>query len=128
MKDWEKRMNKDAINNIFYDKVENDRRYIMTKNARNWIWAHGPKDSNIDSILRSNNTCYYTSIESMLVHLLEKRFREHVTDLTSKNFRKSLKKAFTELRSIGKELDAITWDKIKRGDYCKYCHRLKEKE
>ena len=121
-------MNKSAVNNIFYDKIEKDKRYIMTKNARNWIWTHGPKDSTIDSILRSNNTCYYTSIESMLVNLFEKRFREHVTDLTSKNIRKSLTEAFTDVRLIGKELDAITWDKIKRGDYCKYCNRKKEKE
>ena len=121
-------MNKSAINNIFYDKIEGDKRYIMTKNARNWIWTYGPKDSTIKSILRSRNTSYYTSMESMLVNLLEKRFREHVVDLTSKNFKKSLKEAFTGVRQIGKELDTITWDKIKRGDYCKYCNKLKEKE
>ena len=121
-------MHKSAINNIFYDKIEDDKRYIMTKNARNWIWAHGPKHSTIDSILKSSTTCYYTSIESMLVNLLEKRFREHVVDLTSKNFRKSLTEAFTSVRLIGKELDIINWDKIKRGDYCKYCNKLKEKK
>ena len=120
------RMNKSAINNIFYDKIEGDKRYIMTKNTRNWIWTYGPKDSTTKSILGSNNTSYYTSMESMLVNLLEKRFREHVADLTSKNFKKSLKEAFTSVRSIGRELDTITWDIIKRGDYCKHCNRKKE--
>ena len=121
-------MNKSAINNIFYDKIEGDKRYIMTKNARNWIWTYGPKDSTTKSILGSSNTSYYTSMESMLVNLLEKRFREHVVDLTSKNFKKSLKEAFTGVRSIGRKLDTVTWDKIKRGDYCKHCNNKKEKE
>ena len=119
-------MNKSAIDNIFYDKIEDDKRYIMTKNARNWIWTYGAKDTTVKAILSSSNTSYYTSIESMLVNLLENRFRKHVTDLTSKNFKKSLTKAFTEVRQIGKELDTITWDKIKHGDYCKYCNRKKE--
>ena len=119
-------MNKSIIDNIFYDKIEDDKRYIMTKNSRNWIWTYGPKDSTTKSILGSHNTSYYTSIESMLVNLLENRFREHVMDLTSKNFKKSLTKAFTDVRSIGRELDTVTWNIIKRGDYCKHCNRKKE--
>jgi|TARA_Y100000310_G_C20080861_1_gene533761 hypothetical protein len=118
-------MNKDAVDNIFYDEIMGDERFIMTKNTRNWIWAHGSKDSPIKTILSSKNTAYYTSIESMLVHLLEKRFREHVSSLTSENFKRSLRKAFTEVRSVSKELDAISWDVIKRGDYCKHCNKMK---
>ena len=119
-------MNKSAINNIFYDKIEGDKRYIMTKNARNWIWTYGPKDSTTKSILGSRNTSYYTSMESMMVNLLETRFREHVTEFTLKNFRKSLRKAFTDVRRMGQALDAVNWDKIKRGDYCPHCHGKKD--
>ena len=50
----------------------------------------------------------------------------HITEFTIKNFRKSLKKAFSEVRLIGKTLDAVTWDKIKRGNYCKHCNQKKE--
>ena len=114
------------MNNIFYDKIMGNRRYIFTKNKRNWIWAHGPKDASLENILSSKHTCYYTSIESMFVNLLETRFRMHITEFTVKNFRKSLKKAFSEVRIIGKTLDAVTWDKIKRGDYCKHCNKKKE--
>ena len=89
--------------NIFYDKIIDERRCLFTKDSYNWIWMHGPKDSSIDTILRnSNNKFFYTSIESMLKNLLEKRFRAHVTRLTIGNFRKSLKKAHRDVIGVAK--------------------------
>ena len=115
------------IDNIFYDTTIKDRRYIFTKDKRNWIWAEGSKDSSLETIITSNNTCYYSSIESMMVNLFETRLRKHVTELTLGNFKKSLNKAFSEVRRLGKTLDAVSWDKIKRGDYCKQCNKKKSK-
>ena len=109
--------------NIFYDKIMDGRRYLFTKDSHNWIWIHGPKDSSIDTILRnSNNKFFYTSIESMLKNLLEKRFRAHVTRLTIGNFRKSLKKAHRDVIGVAKALDAVSWGVLDRGDYCPKCN------
>lgn len=114
------------IDNIFYDVVMGDKRYIMTKDSRNWIWAYGAKDVPLENLLMSKTNSYYTSMESMMVNLLETRFREHVTEFTLKNFRKSLRKAFSDVRMMGQALDAVNWDKIKRGDYCPHCHGKKD--
>jgi len=114
------------IDNIFYDTTINDKRYVFTKDKRNWIWAEGHKDASLETILTSKSTSYYSSIESMMVNLFETRFRSHVTEFTLGNFKKSLNKAFSDVRRLGKALDEVTWDKIKRGDYCKYCSKKKE--
>ena len=104
------------IDNIFYDTTIDDRRYIFTKDKRNWVWAEGHKDASLETILTSKSTCYYNNIESMMVNLFETRLRNHVTEFTLGNFKKSLNKAFSDVRRLGKALDAVAWDKIKRGD------------
>jgi hypothetical protein len=114
------------IDNIFYDTTINDKRYVFTKDKRNWIWVEGHKDASLETILTSKSTSYYSSIESMMVNLFETRFRSHVTEFTLGNFKKSLNKAFSDVRRLGKALDEVTWDKIKRGDYCKDCGKRKE--
>ena len=114
--------------NIFYDKIIGQRRCLFTKDSHNWIWMHGPKDSSIDTIMKNTgNKFFYTSIESMLTNLLEKRFRAHVTRLTIGNFRKSLKTAYRDIISIAKKLDSVSWGTLDRGDYCPNCNeRIKK--
>ena len=114
--------------NIFYDKIIDQRRCLFTKDSHNWIWMHGPKDSSIDTIMKNTgNKFFYTSIESMLTNLLEKRFRAHVTRLTIGNFRKSLKTAYRDIISIAKKLDSVSWGTLDRGDYCPNCNeRIKK--
>ena len=109
------------IENIFYDVVMQDKRYIMTKDKYNWIWVYGDKDAPLKSIIKSQTASFYTSIESMFVNLLEKRFRDHVVEFTPKNFKKALRMAFTEVRQLGDALDKINWEVLRRGDYCPTC-------
>tara|TARA_Y100000310_G_C20168316_1_gene572431 strand:- start:34 stop:405 length:372 start_codon:yes stop_codon:yes gene_type:complete len=120
------------IENIFYDTIVDDKRYIMTKDKYNWIWVYGNKDVPLENIIKSQTASFYASIESMLVNLLEKRFRNHVVELTSKNFKKALRTAFTEVRQLGNALDQVNWEVLHRGDYCPKCNSKiennKEKE
>ena len=113
---------------ILYDRIEGDNRYIMTKDRHNWIWTWGNKEAPLKNLLSNNKTCYYTSIESLFTSVLEKRFKSHVKEFTLKNFKKSLLIAFAEVRRLGKILDKVNWDVLKRGTYCPTCGDiLKEK-
>jgi hypothetical protein len=109
------------IDNIFYNVVMEDKRYIMTKDKYNWIWVYGDKDAPLENIIKSPTASFYTSIESMFVNLLEKRFRNHVVEFTPKNFKKALKTALAEVRQLGDALDKVNWDVLGRGDYCPTC-------
>ena len=114
------------IENIFYDVVMEDKRYIMTKDKYNWVWVYGHKDAPLENIIKSSTASFYTSIESMFVNLLEKRFRSHVVEFTPKNFKKALRAAFTEVRQLGSALDKVNWEVLGRGDYCPTCNSKKK--
>ena len=107
---------------IIYENVIDGRKCVMSKDKRNWIWGDGTPNELSKAILGKKTTCYYASIESMLVHLLEKRFREHVAELTLGNFKESLDKATREVREIGKKLDKVNWGALDRGAYCPKCN------
>ena len=64
------------IDNIFYDTTIDNRRYILTKDKRNWIWAEGSKDSPLETIITSNNTCYYSSNDKGYVLFLEEQLKK----------------------------------------------------
>jgi len=117
------------VKDVLYVKVNGDRKYVMGKDSHNWVWGDGTAQQTEERILSKENTCYYTSIKSMFVNLLEKRFREHVTEFTLANFRESLSIANQEIREIAKELDKVSWGSLDRGTYCPKCSsKIKEKE
>ena len=97
------------MKDILYVKVKGDRKYVMGKDKHNWVWGDGTPQQTDKRILSKKDTSYYTSMESMLVNLLEKKFREHVTELTLANFRESLSTANQEVREIAKELGKVNW-------------------
>ena len=107
---------------ILYENIRDDRKYVMGKDKHNWVWGNGTLQQTPEDILSETNTCYYTSMESMFVNLLEKRFREHVTKFTLANFKESLSKATQDVRELGKELDKVNWGSLDRGAYCSKCN------
>ena len=116
------------MKDILYKKIKDGRKYVMGKDSHNWVWGDGTPQQTDERILSKENTGYYTSMESMLVNLLEKKFREHVTELTLANFRESLSTANQEVREIAKELDKVNWGALHRGAYCPKCNsKIKEK-
>ena len=116
------------MSDILYVNIKDGRKYVMGKDKHNWVWGDGTPQQTDERILSKKNTSYYTSIESMLVNLLEKKFREHVTELTLANFRESLSTANQEVREIAKELDKVNWGALHRGAYCPKCSsKIKEK-
>ena len=106
---------------ILYENIRDDRKYVLGKDKHNWVWGNGTLQQTPEDILSKRDTCYYTSMESMFVNLLEKRFREHVTKFTLVNFKESLSKATQEVRELAKELDKVNWGVLDRGDYCPKC-------
>ena len=117
------------MKDVLYVKVNGDRKYVMGKDKHNWVWGDGTPQQTDERILSKENTGYYTSMESMLVNLLEKKFREHVTELTLANFRESLSTANQEIREIAKVLDKVSWGSLDRGAYCPKCSStIKEKK
>ena len=85
-----------TMKDILYVNIKDDRKYVLGKDRRNWVWGNGTLGQTPERILSKDNTSYYTSMESMFVNLLEKSFREHVTEFTLANFRESLSKAEQE--------------------------------
>ena len=117
------------MKDILYKKIKDGRKYVMGKDSHNWVWGHGTPQQADERILSKENTSYYTSIESMFVSLLEKRFREHVTEFTLANFKESLSMANQEIREIAKELDKVNWGSLDRGAYCPKCSsKIREKK
>tara|TARA_Y100000310_G_scaffold244617_1_gene249413 strand:+ start:43 stop:411 length:369 start_codon:yes stop_codon:yes gene_type:complete len=110
------------MKDVLYVKIRDDRKYVLGKDKLNWVWGNGTLQQTEERILSKKDTCYYTSMESMLVNLFEKRFREHVTEFTLANFKESLSKAEQEIRKIGKKLDEINWGVLDRGAYCPKCN------
>ena len=106
---------------ILYENIIDGRKYALGKDRHNWVWGNGTPQQTTESILSKKDTCYYTSMESMFVNLLEKRFREHVTKFTLENFKESLSKATQEVRELAKELDKVNWGTLDRGAYCPKC-------
>ena len=115
------------MKDILYVNIKGDRKYVLGRNKLNWVWGNGTLQQTPEHILSKDNTSYYTSMESMFVNLLEKSFREHVTEFTLANFRESLSKAEQEIRKMGKELDKASWGSLDRGAFCPKCN-VKVKE
>jgi hypothetical protein len=110
---------------IIYNKIVGKTRGVLSKDKRNWIWKSGNKKCSEEYVLKSQAS-YFQSFESLLINIFEKRFREHVIEFNPKALRIALTRAMKDVRKIGADLDKVTWDKIKRGDYCPKCGSKKE--
>tara|TARA_R100001244_G_scaffold43205_1_gene38793 strand:+ start:988 stop:1368 length:381 start_codon:yes stop_codon:yes gene_type:complete len=108
--------------NIFYNKVIGKNRYLLSKDKYSWVWLYGSKESSVDNIYKNtNNRYYYTTIQSLLTNVFEKRFKSHMTKFTLKSILKALREAYRDILDVSSTLDKVTWGVLDRGDYCPTC-------
>ena len=108
--------------NIIYNKVIGKNRYLLSKDKYSWIWTYGSKESSVDNLCKNqSNREYYTSFQSMLPNVFEKRFRANMTKFTRKSILKAISDAYRDILDISSTLDKVTWGVLDRGDYCPKC-------
>ncbi len=108
------------------DEVCDGRRYVIRRDAHNWIWMEGSPNMDDDSFFQqSRNNSYFTSFDALLRMVFKELVKDGITHLDEESVLVAYYKALNTVEEIGARLDKVSWEALDRGDYCPKCHTKK---
>lgn len=110
--------------NIMFDQTTKSVRHIVSKDARNYIYAYGDKDLSLDVILGNENKVhYYSSIVSLVTDVFQKRLKFYFSRVELHNFQIAISSAYKDILDIANSLTEKAAGMITRADYCTKCNK-----
>ena len=110
------------------DEICDGRRYVIRRDAHNWIWMEGSPNMDDDSFFQqSRHNKYFTSFDALLRMVFKELMKDGITHLDEERVLVAYYKALNTVEEIASKLDKVSWGALDRGDYCPKCDSRKVK-
>ena len=110
--------------NVIFDKSDEKERHLISRDKYNWIYLVGPKHNTIEQIVAlKDNKSYYTSMNSLVLNLLEKKLNKATHVLGTQEIIKAVGMVYQDVLEIAIGVETATEHLLTRGDRCEECNK-----
>lgn len=110
--------------NVIFDKSDKKDRHLISRDKYNWIYLVGPKHNTIEQIVAlKDNKWYYTSMQSLVLELFEKRLNKATHVLGTQEIIKAVGMVYQDVVEIAIGVQTATEHLLTRGDRCEECNK-----